>query len=648
MVKFKNNILRKVFDNENSKEKFISILLVLIIGIFYLLTINDGRDFSGDTAKFQFAGKILGIIHPPGYPNYLILNHIFVKIFPFGSLAFKANLLSSIFSILASFFLFKILLLLGVGKLPSFITTITFSLTFTLWSQSIYAEVYTLNILFFASTIYFFLKWHIDKKEKFLLIGCFLYTISFGNHLSMITLLPAIFYLTFVTDKNVFFDLKKIVFVSIFIVAGALQYSYLLIRNESSIYAEMPIENFKSLIWFVTGGWFKSKFFSFSIEEIFLLSIPRLIYYSFREFLFLVPVIILGFFKFRKEIKILFLLSILGNIILGLNYDIGDIYVYYLPSYFVFAVFLGKGIEWMERKFQEKKKIFKAFCGVLLPLIFFSINYPFIKRLRNFEDDKRAKEVLSFVDKDSIILTTDYRTYEFLLYFLIGEGRYKEKNINVEFCNSIEEVRIYLCENYPFYSPHFRKNIPPGKNVYFVKSKYLNIFKKNGFKISNIVGELYKIEGKKRRISKRPFFLVEYPLKDTRAFAFHTNRKIDYKMSLKADSEIIEIKGRARIFGTEGKGYKIFVIFKSDKRSYVFDNVLKNSEDLFEVRIPKNELENDFYGIGIFIKGKDIESLWFTDNFYGVPSFKDDKEARLRMIKSKYRKKFEALKKYIL
>lgn len=37
----------------------------------------------------------LGIAHPPGYPTYVIINHYFMKYFPWGSPGWKANLLSS-------------------------------------------------------------------------------------------------------------------------------------------------------------------------------------------------------------------------------------------------------------------------------------------------------------------------------------------------------------------------------------------------------------------------------------------------------------------------------------------------------------------------------------------------------------------------
>ncbi len=627
---------------------FLTLLLIFLVGIVYLTTLVKGRDFSGDTAKFQFIGKILGLVHPPGYPTYIVLNHLFVKFFPFGNLAFKANLLSAVFSIFACLFLFRTLILLRIKAFPSLLTTITFAFTPTFWSQSVVAEVYSLHMLFFSSTIYFFLKWHISKKEKFLILGCLFYSLSFGNHLSMITLLPAIFYITLITDKRVFLDIKKILMVSIIIIGGALQYSYIFLRKDSSPYIEMPIENLRAFLWFVTGGWFKSKFFSFSVEEIFLFSLPRFIYYLLKEFIFLIPVLFVGFFKFKREMKIFFLFAISANIFLGLNYDIGDIYVYYLPTYFVLSILLGEGWDFIGERFFKKKTLIKIFCGALILVSFFIINYGHISRLENKEEDIKAKQILTNAESNSLILTTDYRTFQFLLYFLLGEELFREKNIHVEFNNSLEELRIYLCEKFSFYSPFFRKNIPPGRTVYFVKSKYLQVIKKNGWKISKVNDNLYKIvDCGERKLFKRPFFLVEYSLRDTCSFAYHSNRKIDYKIELKEDSETIEIKGKAKILGLNEKITKIFLVLKSDKRSFTFDNLYENDNENFYVRIPRNEIEQDFYRIGIFIKGMEAESLWFTDKFIGVPLHTDAKRERMRRIKKKFREKIGSFKEYL-
>ena len=114
----------------------------------------------GDVAKFQFLGKVLGTPHLSGYPTYIMLNHLFVTLIPKGSLAFRANLLSATCSLIACGLLFKTLIYLGQRDSVSFITTLTFGFTNSVWQYSLMAEVYTLNLLFTAAVIYFLLKWN--------------------------------------------------------------------------------------------------------------------------------------------------------------------------------------------------------------------------------------------------------------------------------------------------------------------------------------------------------------------------------------------------------------------------------------------------------------------------------------------------------
>src|SRR5262245_21956593 len=142
--------------------------LAIVLGFVYYRTLLPTIGSTGDTAKFDFVGYVLGTPHAPGYPTYIVVNHLFTKYYPFGGLAHKANLLSAIFSVIASIFLFLILLLLDIKPRIAFCTALTFGFTRTLWSQSIVAEVYTLNILFLAMTVYFLLKWNQTKKTMHL------------------------------------------------------------------------------------------------------------------------------------------------------------------------------------------------------------------------------------------------------------------------------------------------------------------------------------------------------------------------------------------------------------------------------------------------------------------------------------------------
>jgi hypothetical protein len=104
-------------------------LLVVIPGFLYWRTLLHGVGFWGDSAKFQFVGKVLGTPHAPGYPLYVMLNYLFVTLVPWGSLATRANLLSAVFTLLTILIFFEILLLLKLRPYAAFITALAFGLS---------------------------------------------------------------------------------------------------------------------------------------------------------------------------------------------------------------------------------------------------------------------------------------------------------------------------------------------------------------------------------------------------------------------------------------------------------------------------------------------------------------------------------------
>ncbi|MEK6565561.1 MAG: DUF2723 domain-containing protein, partial [Bacteroidota bacterium] len=216
-----------------SSRYFPGLAVTLILGSIYAFTLLPGPGYSGDTVKFQFVGHVLGTPHGSGYPTYVVLNHWFTGLLPFGSVALKANLFSSVFSILASLVLLGTLSQLGIRGLIATVTTVSFGLGLTVWSQSVVAEVYSLNLLFVAGMVYCFLRWHLEKDDRFFYSACALYAISFGNHLTMITFLPAIIYFVWATDRRVFLNPRKIVWVLFVIIFGAAQYAYVFLRTAS-------------------------------------------------------------------------------------------------------------------------------------------------------------------------------------------------------------------------------------------------------------------------------------------------------------------------------------------------------------------------------------------------------------------------------
>jgi len=131
---------------------------------FYLGTLAPTvAEMFSDTLEFQLVAFQLGIAHPTGYPLYILLGKLFTLL-PWGDVAYRLNLMSAwwaaltaslVYAIVASFTVLPSTTRRGLGAtLPmrfaaaSGALCLAFSPVF--WSQAVVAEVYTLNTFFIA------------------------------------------------------------------------------------------------------------------------------------------------------------------------------------------------------------------------------------------------------------------------------------------------------------------------------------------------------------------------------------------------------------------------------------------------------------------------------------------------------------------
>src|SRR5437660_12556176 len=78
--------------------------------LLYSRTLAPSLGGTIDSAEFQQAAYSLSIVHPTGYPLYLLAGRAWIAIFPFGDPAFRINLLSAIFAALAVWVLYATVL----------------------------------------------------------------------------------------------------------------------------------------------------------------------------------------------------------------------------------------------------------------------------------------------------------------------------------------------------------------------------------------------------------------------------------------------------------------------------------------------------------------------------------------------------------
>ena len=146
-----------------------------------------------DDGLFIMAALDAGVAHPPGYPLFVLLGHLFSYL-PLGSPAFRMHLLSGLFGALACGVLYLTGRRLQLPAWAAALAALGWGLSESYWSQAIIAEVYTLNALLCVATFYFCLGARAgDSRQLYAAALCF--GLGLANHWPLVVLAGAGFLL---------------------------------------------------------------------------------------------------------------------------------------------------------------------------------------------------------------------------------------------------------------------------------------------------------------------------------------------------------------------------------------------------------------------------------------------------------------------
>jgi hypothetical protein len=465
--------------------------LAVLLTAAYVATLMPGPGFHWDSARFSFVGRVLGIPHPTGYPGYLMLNHLFTKFFPIGSLAYKANLLSGLFSVGAGCLVYAILLLLGVRRSVAFAVGLIFGLSRTLWSQSVVAEVYSLHVLFLAATTFFLLRWSRRRRPYDLVLGCAAYALSFGNHMTTITALPAIVFLVLAVDRSVLRNLRLVLAVAAVVLVGAAQYLYLfwVTADPSRPYIEIPVQSWADFVHITTGAEYKADMFDFTAAQLFFERVPFFVRELVEQFNILLGVALIGLLTHRPRRENLFLfLLFLGNTVFAVNYRIWDIHYYFIPSYLIVALYVGLGLEFLWRRLGEHAgPITRSVALSAAVITTFCLNFGVVDMSAERSLAQTIEGMIRTAKSDTLILVDDHGMARFFHYYLIGEGRGAS---GVHATYRPEGIREYLEGSATIHLPDERMNLPPGRRVLVAGLGYARELSEQGFTIVGIRRDL--------------------------------------------------------------------------------------------------------------------------------------------------------------
>lgn len=152
----------------------------------YALTASHSVGLEDD-GLFILASYFLGVAHPPGYPLFTLIGHLFSQL-PVGSVAYRVHLASALFGALSGAAVWLCARQLGLARLPAWLAAFVLGLSPVFWSQSIVAEVYTLNTFFFL-----ILAWLALRPAPPLPWIALLFGLSLSNHWPLMLLVAPAF-----------------------------------------------------------------------------------------------------------------------------------------------------------------------------------------------------------------------------------------------------------------------------------------------------------------------------------------------------------------------------------------------------------------------------------------------------------------------
>jgi len=165
------------------------VICALLTGVvalaLFVATLQPGFGGPEDTPKFQFLGYALGTAHPPGYPLYSLLSHLFVHL-PIGTIAYRANLFSAVTAALACALVCMIARQIGARRWAACSAALAMAAGASFWLSAVYAEVYGLAALMAALTMTLLLGWAARGGTTRLLMAVAAFGLGLGDRKSVV------------------------------------------------------------------------------------------------------------------------------------------------------------------------------------------------------------------------------------------------------------------------------------------------------------------------------------------------------------------------------------------------------------------------------------------------------------------------------
>jgi hypothetical protein len=361
-----------------------------------------------DSAEFVTAAVTLGITHPPGYPLYTLLGHLFSGL-PLQP-ATAVNLMSAAFAALAVGLVFGVGRRLGLDRIPAATGAATLGASGLFWSNALVAEVYCPAVAVSALVIYLLLRALDEQRFSLSLAAALVAGLGLGLHMSVATLGLGFAMLVWLNGKQA----SRLLAAAGAALAGSLVFLYVPLRAAQGPPLNIcDPSNAGQFAWYLGGGAFRYLFRDGGS----FLERGASIGGFFQEQLTWVGIAlalggIVSLSRRRTQACLALVLMAAGNIAFFFNYQAHDVEVFLLQTTMVLCCFVGAGVQGLIDEVAKAvtparaalAKRLVAGALMLLPLQLAYVNYASVDMSEFDETQPFIRAAVDSLPKDAVIL----------------------------------------------------------------------------------------------------------------------------------------------------------------------------------------------------------------------------------------------------
>ena len=316
----------------------------------YYATLLPGLDL-GDSASFQTGVGFLTLTPRQAYPLYYALGNLVVWLHP-GEPARAMNLASAVYGAIGVGFAVLLTVRLTASLTGGVAAGLFLAFSYTYWSQAITAEVYTLHLLIVGAASLAIASWADRPTAGRLAVFYAIFALGFGNHLSMVLLLPAFTIFLLLSRRPGPGDpfRPRLMLMAVGIAAlGASQYAWNLRGSWADLEPPTSLVGALGMLWFdvTKADWRET--LVMTVSETGLQHRPAMYWFDLRQQFGLPGIgfaaVGAGYVLWRWPRRgLLLLLLYTPNMVFAWTYNVGDAYIFFLPSHYVIALCAGGGV----------------------------------------------------------------------------------------------------------------------------------------------------------------------------------------------------------------------------------------------------------------------------------------------------------------